>query len=320
MGQPLMQVTDLKKHFPVKVGSAGLRTGGMVRAVDGISFSVDEGRTLALVGESGCGKTTTARVVLRLYTPTEGSVELNGRDINELEGADLRWFRANVQAVFQDPWSSLSPRMRVSGIVSEPLVVNRSVTKNESRQEMMAALERVGLKSWHSELFPHEFSGGQRQRIALAAALITNPKLVVLDEPVSALDVSVQAQVLNLLQDIQDELGTSYLLISHDLATVRQVADRVAVMYVGQIVEEADAGTLFADPKHPYTQALIDSALPIHPSQRRDVVVTGETPSPLDAPSGCPFKTRCPFVMEICDVMPESRPVGAGHFAACHLY
>ena len=320
MGGSLMEVTGLKKHFPVKSGTLGLRTDGVVRAVDGVSFAVERGRTLALVGESGCGKTTTARLALRLYRPTEGTITLDGRDIGSLEGVDLKWFRASVQAVFQDPWSSLSPRMRVADIVSEPLVVNQSVTKKEARERVDAVLERVGLKRWHADLFPHEFSGGQRQRIALAEALVTNPKLVVLDEPVSALDVSVQAQVLNLLQELQDEVGMSYLLISHDLATVRHVADRVAVMYMGQIVEEADVGDLFGNPQHPYTRALFDSVLPTHPSQRRDVAVTGEPPSPLDAPSGCPFRSRCPFAMDVCEVMPESRPVGPGHQVACHLY
>ena len=270
MGKPLMAVDRLSKHFAVSAGQYGGRTIGHVRAVDDVSFSIEKGKTLALVGESGCGKTTMARVVLRLRSPTEGTVHLDDRNVHELTGADLAWFRTSVQAVFQDPWASLSPRMRVRDIVAEPLVVNRQVTaKSELRERVGAILAKVGMEPWHGDLFPHEFSGGQRQRIALASALITEPRLLVLDEPVSALDVSVQAQVMNLLKDIQEELETAFLLISHDLATVRYVADHVAIMYMGRIVETGDVDQIFGSPQHPYTRGLFDSSLPVHPRHRR---------------------------------------------------
>ena len=269
MPEPLMVVENLVKHFPVSGGPFGTRTVGHVRAVDGISFAISEGETLALVGESGCGKSTTARLVLRLWTPTSGTVALDGRPVHALKGDDLRWFRTSVQAVFQDPWASLSPRMRVRDIVAEALVVNRKVSREEIRERVGATLEKVGLKRWHGDLFPHEFSGGQRQRIALGSAIITEPRLLILDEPVSALDVSVRAQVINLLKDIQRDLGTAFLLISHDLETVRYVADRVAVMYKGRIVEAGTTEQIFAAPQHPYTRALFDSVLPTHPRDRR---------------------------------------------------
>jgi oligopeptide/dipeptide ABC transporter ATP-binding protein len=321
VGGPLIEVEGLTKHFPVAGGPLGMRTVAHVRALDGVSFSIAPGETLALVGESGCGKTTTARVILRLRRPTAGRVSLEGRDVHALRGAGLRWFRKRVQAVFQDPWASLSPRMRVGEIVAEPLVINERLPKREVRARVAALLERVGLQPWQAELFPHEFSGGQRQRVALASALITEPRLIVLDEPVSALDVSVQAQVLNLLKDIQQELGTSFLLITHDLTTVRHVAHRVAVMYLGQIVEQAATDELLDNPKHPYTRALFDSALPAHPDQRRSrLAMHGELPSPLDPPSGCRFRTRCPYVMDVCQEPPALREVGPGHVAACHLY
>jgi oligopeptide/dipeptide ABC transporter ATP-binding protein len=316
-----MVVEDLAKHYPVSAGQYGGRTVGHVRAVDGVSFAIERGKTLALVGESGCGKTTTARMVLRLRTPTGGKVMLDSRDVHRLKGAELKWFRTSVQAVFQDPWASLSPRMRVRDIVAEPLVVNQKPPKDEVREKVGATLEKVGMHRWHGDLFPHEFSGGQRQRIALASALITEPRLLVLDEPVSALDVSVQAQVVNLLKDIQTELGTAFLLISHDLATVRQVADQVAVMYLGRIVEMGDVDQIFESPQHPYTKGLFDATLPAHPRDRRvKLEITGETPSPLDPPSGCLFRTRCPHAMDICSVDPLLVEVEPGHRVWCHLY
>jgi len=250
MGEPLMTVEDLSKHYPVSQGQYGGKVIGHVKAVDGVSFSIDKGKTLALVGESGCGKTTTARLVLRLRTPTTGKVTLEDRDVLALRGADLKWFRTRVQAVFQDPWASLSPRMRVRDIVAEPLVANRRVAKDEVRERVGSTLEKVGMQRWHGDLYAHEFSGGQRQRVALASALITEPRLLVLDEPVSALDVSVQAQVMNLLKDIQADLETAFLLISHDLATVRYVADQVAVMYMGRIVESGSVEQIFEQPHH----------------------------------------------------------------------
>jgi oligopeptide/dipeptide ABC transporter ATP-binding protein len=319
----LIEVKGLRKLFRVKGGFLGMRTRGYIHAVDGVSFSIAPGETLALVGESGCGKTTTAKLILRLIEPTEGEVKLEGREVFGLEGADRKWYRLNVQAVFQDPWASLNPRMRVINIVSEALVVNnRGLGKKQVRAAVNAVLDRVGMQRGRdADLYPHEFSGGQRQRIAVASALITQPKLIVLDEPVSALDVSVQAQVLNLLKELQGQLGTAYLLITHDLATVRYVAHRVCVMYLGQIVEEAAVEDLFSEPKHPYTQALFASALPDHPRERKDhALLEGEVPSPLDPPPGCRFAPRCPFAMEICKVAPAYRELSPGHWAACHLY
>ncbi len=321
MGNPLMVVEGLSKHYPVSEGQYGGKTIGHVRAVDDVSFTIDRGKTLALVGESGCGKTTTARLVLRLRTPTAGIVTLDDRDVHQLSGADLKWFRTCVQAVFQDPWASLSPRMRVRDIVAEPLVVNRRISKDEVRERVGATLEKVGMQRWQGDLFPHEFSGGQRQRVALASALITEPRLLVLDEPVSALDVSVQAQVMNLLKDIQADLGTAFLLISHDLATVRYVADQVAVMYMGSIVEIGDVEQIFEAPRHPYTRGLFESALPMHPRDRQpELKIHGETPSPLDPPSGCRFRTRCQHAMEICAQTPPVTEVDPGHMVSCHLY
>jgi len=316
-----MVVEGLSKHYPISAGQYGGKTIGHVRAVDDVSFTIDRGKTLALVGESGCGKTTTARLILRMRTPTSGRVTLDDRDVHQLSGADLKWFRTCVQAVFQDPWASLSPRMRVRDIVAEPLVVNKKLSRDEVRERVGLTLEKVGMQRWHGDLYPHEFSGGQRQRVALASALITEPRLLVLDEPVSALDVSVQAQVMNLLKDLQADLGTAFLLISHDLATVRYVSDRVAVMYMGGIVETGDVEQIFESPQHPYTRGLFDSALPVHPSQgRRELRIHGEMPSPLDPPSGCRFRTRCQHAMEICDQTPATTTVEPGHAVSCHLF
>ena len=318
----LLKAENLRKHFPVTEGLVLMKTVGWVRAVDGVSFEARRGQTLALVGESGCGKTTTAKLALRLETPTSGSIEIEGRNIHELQGRELREFRAQVQAVFQDPWSSLSPRMRVRDVIAEPLVVNRRVGKREARERVAELLEDVGLRPEQADLFPHEFSGGQRQRIAMASALSVSPQLIVLDEPVSALDVSVQAQILNLLRDLQERRGVSYLMVSHNLATVRYLAHEVAVMYLGEIVERAETNALFERPLHPYTQALFSAALPARPGARRDdeIILQGEVPSPLNPPSGCRFHPRCPFAMAICaEEAPEWKEASPGRFAACHL-
>jgi oligopeptide transport system ATP-binding protein len=321
MGQPLIEVNNLRKRFPIKGGPLNARTLGYVRAVDGVSFTIDAGQTFALVGESGCGKTTTARTMLRLYTPDEGHVLLEGSDIHTLKGDDLKEFRLSVQAVFQDPWASLNPKMRAGTLVAEALVANRRLPKAEVKARVTALLERIGFPAWKADLFPYEFSGGQRQRIALASALITDPKLIVLDEPVSALDLSVQAQVINLLKDIQEESQTTFLMIAHDLDTVRYVADRVGVMYLGQLVEETGADELFENPKHPYTQALLASRLPLHPKDRKEELqVMGEAPSPMDPPSGCRFRTRCPQVMDVCSEAPATIQIDENHTVACHLY
>ena len=318
----LLKAENLRKHFPVTEGLVLMKTVGWVRAVDGVSFEARRGQTLALVGESGCGKTTTAKLALRLETPTSGSIEIEGRDIHELQGRELREFRAQVQAVFQDPWSSLSPRMRVRDIIAEPLVVNKRVGKREARERVAELLEDVGLRPEQADLFPHEFSGGQRQRIAMASALSVSPQLIVLDEPVSALDVSVQAQILNLLRDLQERRGVSYLMVSHNLATVRYLANEVAVMYLGEVVERAETDALFERPLHPYTQALFSAALPARPGARRDdeTILQGEVPSPLNPPSGCRFHPRCPFAMPVCaEEAPEWKEASPGRFAACHL-
>ncbi|MCY4448755.1 MAG: dipeptide ABC transporter ATP-binding protein [Chloroflexi bacterium] len=322
MADVLVRAENLQKHFPVTEGLVLMKTVGWVRAVDGISFEVRRGQTLALVGESGCGKTTTAKLVLRLEQPTGGSISMEGQDIHSLSGQDLRQFRMQVQAVFQDPWSSLSPRMRVRDIIAEPLVVNRNVSGKEARERVMELLDNVGLRPEQADLFPHEFSGGQRQRIAMASALSVEPSLIVLDEPVSALDVSVQAQIMNLLRDLQVEHNVSYLMVSHNLATVRYLAHEVAVMYLGEIVERAETDDLYEHPLHPYTQALFSAALPAHPALQRDeMILQGEVPSPLNPPSGCRFHPRCPFAMDICsEVAPEWKEETPGHFVACHLY
>jgi peptide/nickel transport system ATP-binding protein/oligopeptide transport system ATP-binding protein len=295
---------------------------GWVKAVDGINFSVPQGETLAIVGESGCGKTTTAKLILRLEEPTAGQVLVDGQDIHTLTGTALKQYRTMVQAVFQDPWSSLSPRMRVREIVAEPLVINGGMAAPVVKQRVAETLEAVGLRPQQANLYPHEFSGGQRQRIAVASALVSRPKLIILDEPVSALDVSIRAQIMNLLVDLQRQFNVSYVLIAHHLATTRYMANEVAVMYLGKIVERATTKELFKNPLHPYTKALFSAALPAHPDiVREEIVLQGEVPSPINPPSGCRFHPRCPFAMPQCsEVEPKEQDMAPDHMVACHLY
>jgi oligopeptide/dipeptide ABC transporter ATP-binding protein len=322
MSDTLLEIRDLKKHFPVMKGLIFQKPIGLVKAVDGVSYALGAGETMGLVGESGCGKTTTMKMILMLEKPTVGSILFRGEDIQDLAGKDFRAYRKGVQAVFQDPYSSLNPRMRVGDIIAEPLVVNAELPKAKVRERVQELLNLVGLRPGSIDLFPHEFSGGQRQRIAIARALSLNPSLIILDEPVSALDVSIRAQIMNLLQDLQEQFGVSYLLIAHDLAAVLHLSTTVAVMYLGKIVELATSEQLRVEPLHPYSKGLFSAALPTHPDeQREEVLLTGEIPSPLNPPSGCRFHTRCPFAKPVCSaVEPLLQEVAPDHQVACHLY
>ena len=321
-GRVVLEARGLKKHFPVTKGLLLSKVTGWIKAVDGVSFEVREGETLGIVGESGCGKSTTAKMLLMLERPTEGNILFEGEDISRAGAAQRKKYRSSVQAVFQDPWSSLNPRMKVKDIIAEPMVINWHISRREVRERVEKLLRDVGLNPYHANLYPHEFSGGQRQRLAIARGLALNPRMIVLDEPVSALDVSIRAQIMNLLRDLQSEYNVSYLLIAHNLATVRYMCHWVAVMYLGQIVELAEVRELFNNPLHPYTKALMSAALPSHPDIERDeIILTGEVPSPLNPPSGCYFHTRCPFVFDKCSVKePVLQDVGANHMVSCHLY
>jgi len=320
--QVLVEVRDLKKYFPITRGIIFQRRVGNIKAVDGISFAIRQGETLGLVGESGCGKSTTGRTILQLYRPTAGKVYFEGEDLTALKGNALRRMRQQMQMIFQDPYASLNPRMTVGSIVGEPLEVHGVAWGAEKRERVQELLRLVGLNPYFINRYPHEFSGGQRQRIGIARALALNPSFIVCDEPISSLDVSIQAQVVNLLEDLQNQFGLTYLFITHDLSMVRHISDRVAVMYLGKIVELTDRDTLYENPLHPYTQALL-SAVPIPDpvveERRRRVILEGDVPSPANPPQGCNFSTRCPVVMDTChQEKPEFKEVEEGHWVACY--
>lgn len=318
----VIQLEDCRKYFPMSKGLLIRHNIGQVKAVDGVSFEIRPGQTYSLVGESGCGKTTTAKLVLQVESPTGGLIRFHGKNMAEFNTADRKEYRSSVQAVFQDPWSSLNPRMKVGSIILEPLLTNKPMGKHEARENLERLLQDVGLHNFQADYYPHEFSGGQRQRIAIARALSLQPQVIVLDEPVSALDVSIRAQIMNLLKNLQEQYGVSYLLIAHNLATVRYMSHKVGVMYLGKLVEEAPTRELFTNPMHPYTKALISAALPSHPDiQREELVLFGEVPSPLNPPTGCSFHPRCPFVLDRCSgEEPDLRELAPGHKVSCHLY
>jgi len=327
MGQNnvLLDVKGLKMYFPITQGIIFQRHIGDIKAVDGLTFTIKPGETLGLVGESGCGKSTTGRAILQLYRPTGGNVHFKGEDLTKLKGEALRRKRRQMQMIFQDPYASLNPRMTVGGIIGEPLEVHNIYSgKGERRERVQELLRVVGLNPYFVNRYPHEFSGGQRQRIGVARALAVNPEFIVCDEPISALDVSIQAQIINLLEDLQAEFNLTYLFIAHDLSVVRHISDRVAVMYLGKLAELASRDELYNNPLHPYTQALLSAvpiADPVVEEKRRRIILEGDVPSPANPPKGCHFSTRCPRVMDVCrEVDPEFRDLGGGHWVACHLY
>ncbi len=321
LGEPLLEVKNLQMYFPVTSGALIQRKVADVKAVDDVTFTVHRGETLGLVGESGCGKSTTGRAVLQLYRPTAGTVNFDGTELTQLKGGSLRHFRRRMQMIFQDPYSSLNPRMNVKNIVTEPMAIH-GLHKGERDDRVNYILNAVGLNPYFAKRYPHEFSGGQRQRIGIARALAVEPDFIVCDEPVSALDVSIQAQIINLLEDLQQEFNLTYLFIAHDLAVVRHISDRVAVMYLGHFVELADSNELYENPLHPYTKALL-SAVPITDPElertRERIILTGDVPSPLRPPSGCVFHTRCPIAIDECrEEIPVWREVSPEHWVACH--
>jgi oligopeptide/dipeptide ABC transporter ATP-binding protein len=321
-GKTLLRLQEVYKYFPQGGFLPWSRAKIYVRAVDGVSFDIESGKTLSLVGESGCGKTTTARLILLLEIPTAGCITFEGTDIHKLRGQTLRSYRASVQAVFQDPWSSLNPRLRGASIVAEPLVVNQHLRGRDLEERIRELLLAVGLEPGVARYFPHEFSGGMRQRLAVARALGLGPSLIVLDEPVSALDVSIRAQIMNLLKDLQEQYGIAYLLVAHNLATVRYLSHRIAVMYVGKIVELGASEEVFLNPLHPYTKALISAAMPTRPGEKREeILLSGDVPSPANPPSGCRFHPRCQFAFKRCpEEEPPIRELASEHWTACHLY
>ncbi|HZQ35882.1 MAG TPA: dipeptide ABC transporter ATP-binding protein [Dehalococcoidia bacterium] len=322
VGDVLVTVSDLRVYFPVTAGLIFQRKVADVKAVDGVNFAIKKGETLGLVGESGCGKSTTGRAILQLYRPTTGSINFDGHELTKMKSGELRRFRRRMQMIFQDPYASLNPRMSVGSIISEPLAIH-NLAKGKARKDRVQELLRVvGLNPYYANRYPHEFSGGQRQRIGIARALAVEPQFIVADEPVSALDVSIQAQIINLMEDLQNEYNLTYLFIAHDLSVVRHISDRVAVMYLGRIAELADRNELYENPLHPYTKALL-SAVPVpDPSveaKRERIILTGDVPSPLRPPPGCNFHTRCPIAIEECrERIPEFREIVPDHFVACH--
>lgn len=321
MSKVLLKVDGLKKYFPIRKGVLNTQVGD-VKAVDDVSFEVFEGETLGIVGESGCGKSTTGRLLMRLLEPTEGKIEFAGKIISELSNNEMRKARRDIQMIFQDPYASLNPRHNIGKILEEPLTVHGMGNAKERKQKVLELLEIVGLNEYHVKRYPHQFSGGQRQRIGIARALMTNPRLIIADEPVSALDVSIQAQVLNLLQNLQKDLKLTYIFISHDLGVVRHISNRVGVMYLGKLVELTASEELYAEPLHPYTQALLSSVpVPDPAFEREQLIISGDIPSASNPPRGCTFHTRCPFKKEECSqVVPKMQEVKPGHYVACHLY